>query len=133
MKANRTVYKRMSSKPKPSGSACRAYRKGFTLSHGYRLLHIPMSHPYRAMARGDGDIFEHRLVMAQHLGRLLQPWEVVHHKNQDKQDNRIENLELLTTGVHTLVTRMEAEIKKLQTRVEQLEKEIERLKLCQSL
>lgn len=46
----------------------------------------------------------HRVVMEQHLGRELEAHEEVHHKDGDKRNNNIKNLELLTKSDHTSIT-----------------------------
>jgi hypothetical protein len=42
-----------------------------------------------------------RWIMEQYLRRKLSPTEIVHHSNEDRQDNRIENLEIKTHGGHS--------------------------------
>ena len=59
---------------------------------GPRYVRCPEE--WRVMARADGYIMEHRLVMAQWIGRPLSRQEVVNHINHDPRDNRRENLEL---------------------------------------
>jgi len=61
---------------------------------GYRDLWKP-EHPD---SKKSGYIFEHRLVMSDFLGRPLTDKEVVHHRNGNRQDNGIENLELCVIG-----------------------------------
>lgn len=45
-------------------------------------------------------IAKHRLVMIQHIGRDLMENEVVHHKDHNKLNNDISNLQLMTTSEH---------------------------------
>lgn len=41
--------------------------------------------------------------MEQHLGRFLEPGEVVHHINEIKTDNRLENLYLCSAEEHVQI------------------------------
>ncbi len=77
-------------------------------STGYVLVYISLDDFFYSMALAKGYILEHRLVMAKHLGRCLHSWEIVHHRGieyligsqENRTDNRIENLQLVTQGWH---------------------------------
>lgn len=43
---------------------------------------------------------EHIMVMEKYLGRKLYPYEVIHHLNGNRQDNRIENLSVIPKKEH---------------------------------
>ena len=77
------------------------WKGGRTEMRGYKLILLSPDDFFYPMARKDGYVLEHRLVMAKRLGRCLQPWELVHHRNGVRIDNRKENLSLVMVGVHS--------------------------------
>ena len=71
--------------------------KGGRYKHRGYVYILVKNHP---RSDRDGYILEHRYIMEKHIGRLLNLDEDVHHKNHIKDDNRIENLILLTHTQH---------------------------------
>jgi hypothetical protein len=68
------------------------------VSKGAYNYAIVRDHPNRTKKNY---VLEHRVVMENHIGRLLTSDEVVHHINEDKKDNRIENLSISSLSEHT--------------------------------
>ena len=103
----------------------------FKTRQGYILVKLNTTDFFYSMAQSHGWVFEHRLVMAKHLNRCLLAWEIIHHKNGIKDDNRLENLELLPTSKHHLIdTETKYYIKRLEEKVAKQAEEIEHLKTC---
>ena len=90
---------------------------------GYIQIWVSPGDFFYPMTTLKGQVLEHRLIMAKYLGRCLHRWEIVHHKNGIKDDNRIENLQLVTDDRHTQITILERRIKYLEKRVTLLEAE----------
>lgn len=78
------------------------YKDGY----GYITLTISPDDTFYPMANKAHNIPEHRYVMAKHLNRCLLRSEAVHHINGIKDDNRIENLQLVSPSDHSIRTQL---------------------------
>jgi len=106
----------IASRVKLTGAKGFHWKGGRHESNGYVFVYVDKNDFFHPMADHDNYAREHRLVMAKHLNRCLLSWEVVHHKNGIKNDNRLENLELLGSN--------EKHNKLLNKRIKELERQV---------
>lgn len=93
---------RIARKQKISGANNPAWKGGVTYfrKHGnygaVKYVRCPLE--YLGMARKDSYVMEHRLIVAQAMGRLLSRLEVVHHKDHNPKNNALNNLQLFANN-----------------------------------
>ena len=120
-----------------TGSKHPHWKGGRIIGEGYVFIWLPKDDFFHSMCDHHNYVAEHRLVMARHIGRTLHTWEIVHHKHtkypsgsvDDKQDNRIENLQLVTDERHNQITLLEKKIVKLES---ELDKQGQRITLLEA-
>ena len=93
-----TRLKQKEAKIGKQGEFANNWKGGKQIHNGYVYIYKP-EHPFCNSHR---QITYSRLVMEKHLGRYLNPKEVVHHINKIKTDNRIENLILFKNNTEHL-------------------------------
>lgn len=91
-KHSEKTKKKFSSQRKGKGNS--NWKGGKKIHRSYICIHMPK----HTNADSHGYVKEHRLVVEKFIGRYLSKEEVVHHINEIKDDNRIENLMLFKTN-----------------------------------
>jgi len=76
------------------------FKGGYLDKDGYKQIYINKK-----------SLREHRVIMEKHLNNKLLETEVIHHINGVKDDNRIENLEVMTNSEHSS---LHARLRKLE-------------------
>lgn len=88
------VYPKGTKLPERQGENHPNWKGGYSINkEGYKIWE------HERLNKGKKTL-DHRLVMEKHLGRKLFSEEIVHHKNHNKLDNRIENLEIVDRATH---------------------------------
>lgn len=100
---------------KPCACGC-GELTGYTFKHGHHTRLFTLEEQARRGRMNNGDkqrdppgatwyrkvrgVHEHRVVAEAMAGRKLGSDEIVHHRNENKRDNRPDNLELMTRAEH---------------------------------
>jgi hypothetical protein len=84
------------------GEKSLGWKGGRLYERGYKLVICDQEHPF-GVPKGAGKkyIREHRLILEKHLGRYLNPDEVVHHIDGDISNNTLSNLCLMSNSAHS--------------------------------
>lgn len=85
---------------KRRGIKSSGWKGGKHYDRGYVVCSIQPDNPFFCMTKTYNQIYEHRLVVAEHLGRPLTSKEVVHHIDGERSNNHIDNLVLMTRAGH---------------------------------
>ncbi len=96
-------------------------------NYGYMQVRVNPDDFFFSMVKSGCYVLEHRLVMAKHLNRSLQSWEIVHHINGNRADNRIENLKIMSDIGHKQLTMLKRRIDILEDKVDEQAKLIKLL------